>query len=144
MSVVLRLRTTHIFSSSHFYYLIYSLVARKLMSLLYPGFPIAGASDPPCLYFTSFKFVGLHLDEFISLQHVISKLASSNYAIGRSRNFLPLNIRKTLYNSLFRSHAEFGILAWGCSPASKLKKIISLQKKCGKCWLQIPHRSNFS
>ena len=82
----------------------------------------------------SFKFVGHYLDEFISwdqhLKHVISKLASADYAIGRTKNFLPLKIRKTIYNSLFRSHAEFGILAWGCSPESKLKKIFTLQKKC--------------
>ena len=52
---------------------------------------------------TSFKFVGHHLDEFLSwenhIKHAISKLSSANFAIGRSKNFLPLNIRKTLYNT---------------------------------------------
>ena len=83
---------------------------------------------------TSFKFVGHYLDEYLSwdihIKHVTSKLASANYAIARTRNFLPIKIRKSLYNSLFRSHAEFGILSWGCSPQTKLNKICTLQKKC--------------
>ena len=43
---------------------------------------------------------------------------------------MPLNIRLTLYNSIFRSHMEFGILAWGGVAQNKLKKITNLQKKC--------------
>ena len=78
---------------------------------------------------SSFKFVGHYLDEFLSwdnhIKHVSSKLSSANYAIWSSKNFLPYNIRKTLYNTLFKSHLEFEILA-----KSKLKKIITLQKKC--------------
>ena len=81
-----------------------------------------------------FKFVGHHLDEFLTWEHQINhvqgKLASANYAISCSKNFLPKQIRLTLYNSLFRSHLDFGILSWGCAPESKLKKIITLQKKC--------------
>ena len=83
---------------------------------------------------SSFKFVGHHLDEHLSwdihIKHVTSKLASANYAIARTRNFLPIKTRKSLYNSLFRSHAEFGILSWGCSNQTKLNKICTLQKKC--------------
>ena len=43
---------------------------------------------------------------------------------------MPLKIRKLLYNSLFQSHLEFGIIAWGGVKASNLKCIINLQKKC--------------
>lgn len=80
-----------------------------------------------------FKFVGHHLDEYLSwdfhINHVSSKLASANYAIARTKNFLPQNIRLTLYNSLFKSHMEHGILAWGGLNQGKLKKITILQKK---------------
>ena len=31
---------------------------------------------------------------------------------------------------MFKSHLEFGILAFGCAKSSKLKKIETLQKKC--------------
>ena len=81
-----------------------------------------------------FKFVGIHLDEFTNwsyqINHVHAKLASANYAISSTKNFLPRKIRLTLYNSLFRSHMEFGILAWGGLSSNKLKKIINTQKKC--------------
>ena len=64
-----------------------------------------------------FKFVGHRLDEFLTWQyhinHVHGKLSSGNYAISQAKNFLPLNIRKTLYNSLFKPHMDFGIIAWG-------------------------------
>ena len=81
----------------------------------------------------SFKFVGIHLDEFLDFDHHIShvknKLSKSNYAINSVKNFVPLHIRKMLYNSMFKSHLEFGILAWGGIKPSKLKCITNLQKK---------------
>ena len=43
---------------------------------------------------------------------------------------LPLNIRKTLYYSLFDSHLNFGNLLWGCAKSNLMKKIENLQKKC--------------
>ena len=35
-----------------------------------------------------------------------------------------------LYNSMFRSHLEYGILAWGGVSGNKTKGIFNLQKKC--------------
>ena len=46
----------------------------------------------------------------------------------QTKIFLPKKIRLTIYNSLFRSHMEFGILAWGGISASKLDKVTKLQK----------------
>ena len=83
---------------------------------------------------SSFKFVGHHLDEFLTwdahINLVLSKLGSANYAIAQTKKFLPLKIRTTLYNSMFKSHLDFGSLAFGCAKASKIKKIVTLQKKC--------------
>ena len=80
-----------------------------------------------------FKFVGHRLDEFLSwdhhINHVQGKLSSANFAIGSAKNFLSLNHRKLLYDSLFRSHLEFGILDWGGVKQSKMERIIKLQKK---------------
>ena len=82
----------------------------------------------------SFKFVGIHLDEFLDFEcqinHVKNKLSKSNYAINSIKNFVPLFVRKMLYNSMFKSHLEFGIIAWGGIKSSKLKCITNLQKKC--------------
>ena len=41
-----------------------------------------------------------------------------------------MHIRLNLYNSLFKSHLEFGILAWGAVSIKKLSGLINLQKKC--------------
>ena len=45
-------------------------------------------------------------------------------------SIVPKTFYHTIYNSLFKSHLEFGILAFGCAKPSKLKKIVTLQKKC--------------
>ena len=83
---------------------------------------------------TYFKFVGLLLDEYLTwdshINNVHGKLAAGNFAINSAKNFLPLQIRKMLYNSLFKSHLEYGILAWGGVSPNKLKGIQNLQKKC--------------
>ena len=81
-----------------------------------------------------FKFVGHVLDDRLSweghVEHICKKLASANFGINSSKNFLPLNIRKILYYSLFDSHLNFGNLLWGCAKPKLLKKVETLQKKC--------------
>ena len=66
----------------------------------------------------------------MSYEHICKKLATANFAINSSKNFLPLSIRRTLYFSLFDSHLNFGNLIWGCAEQKLLKKIEILQKKC--------------
>ena len=64
-----------------------------------------------------FKFVGHVLDDKLSweghIEHISKKLASANFAINSSKNFVPIKIRKNLYYSLFDSHLNFGNLLWG-------------------------------
>ena len=57
-------------------------------------------------------------------------MASANFALNSSKNFLSLQIRRTLYYSLFDSHLTFGNLLWGCADPKLLKKVETLQKKC--------------
>ena len=45
------------------------------------------------------------------IDFVASKLSCSCYALNQVKHILPLHIRKTVYNSLVRSHLEYGILA---------------------------------
>ena len=81
-----------------------------------------------------FKFVGHVLDDKLSwqghIEHVCKKLASANFAINSSKNFLPFKIRKTVYYSLFDSHLNFGNLLWGCAANKFINKIENLQKRC--------------
>ena len=61
----------------------------------------------------SFKFVGVHLNEYLSwdpqIQHVTGKLASANFALSKVKNLFPTSIKKNIYNSLFKSHLEYGL-----------------------------------
>ena len=81
-----------------------------------------------------FKFVGIKLDEHLTwchhLNHVRGKLSSANYAISRNKNLLPPNIKLNIYNALFKSHMEYGLICWGGVKTSKLKPLYILQKKC--------------
>ena len=81
----------------------------------------------------SFKFVGIHLDESLSwshhVNHVRNKIAGATYALSKLRNLLPSKIKLTVYNSLFKSHIEYGITAWGNSADPGIKRICSLQKR---------------
>ena len=81
-----------------------------------------------------FKFVGHVLDDKMSweghIEHIGKKLASANYGLNSSKNFLPFKIRKTLYYSLFDSHLNFGNLLWGCAKPKLINKLENLQKRC--------------
>ena len=70
----------------------------------------------------SFKFVGLHLDEYLEWDHhinkVYGKLASGNYAISAAKNILPLNIRINLLIGLNRSLFSLKILITAPPPQS--------------------------
>ena len=81
-----------------------------------------------------FKFVGHVLDDRLSweghIEHINKKMASANFGINSSKNFLPLNIRKMLYYSLFESHLNFGNMLWGCAKQTLLRKVETMQKKC--------------
>ena len=63
-----------------------------------------------------FKFVWHVLDDSLSwvghIEHIFTKLASSNYAINATKNFLSKKVRLTLYqyHSLFDSHLNYGNL----------------------------------
>ena len=73
-----------------------------------------------------FKFVGHVIDDKLvwdgHIQHICRKLSSANFAINSTKNFMPLQIRKTLYHTLFDSHLNFGILLWGCANNKFTKK----------------------
>ena len=80
-----------------------------------------------------FKFVGHVIDDNLSweghVQHICKKLASANYALNSTKNFLPLKIRRTIYFSLFDFHLNFGNLLLGCAANKFLNKIENLQKR---------------
>jgi hypothetical protein len=81
----------------------------------------------------SFKFLGHVLDENLTwiyhAKHIQTKLIHANFALSRSKNFLPKNTLNKIYVSLFESHLRFGSLIWGSARPSILEGIVKLQKK---------------
>ena len=81
----------------------------------------------------SFKFVGHIIDEHLNwthhIRHVQNKISTGNFFLARAKNFLPCKILLNLYNCLVRPHLEYGILSWGGVGITKLKGILTTQKK---------------
>ena len=80
-----------------------------------------------------FKFLGHIIDEHLSwtphIKHVQNKISTGNFLLAKAKNILPKKILMNIYNALIRPHLEYGILAWGGVGITKLKGLISVQKK---------------
>ena len=80
-----------------------------------------------------FKFLGHVLDDKLSwefhIRNIQSKISAGNFALAKLKHILPVNIKYMLYNSLIRSHLEYGILTWGGISQGKLQKLVNIQKK---------------
>ena len=79
----------------------------------------------------SLNFLGIHLDEnltwnkHIHVDMLTNKLSRVLRVLNRLKHIYPQHILLTIYNSLFMSNVNYGILLWGsCS-----NKIANLQKK---------------
>ena len=81
----------------------------------------------------SFKFVGVYLDEFLTwehhINHIINKISSSSFVLNQLKKIVPLHIRKTLYNSLVKSHTDYSIIAWGNSDCKGMKRLKTKNKQ---------------
>jgi len=79
------------------------------------------------------RLVGVLLDEEFSfrhhISHVKSKLSRINFIIARSKNFLPPNIRRLIYNSLVKSVLEFACVLYGAARTSVVSVLETMQKK---------------
>ena len=84
---------------------------------------------------TSFKFVGIYLDEFLTwephISNVLTKLSSANYIISSIKNFFPIETKLNIYNSLFKSHIDYGSVVWsGALTHNQLGRLVRAQKRC--------------
>ena len=79
------------------------------------------------------KFLGLLLDEHLSWKYHLSelskKLARTCGFFFKIRNLLPLDVLLCLYNALFLSFLQYGLIVWGQTFASYIGPILKLQKK---------------
>ena len=82
---------------------------------------------------TETKFLGIQLDENLNwhkqLQQISSKLSSGLYALNSSKHFLAKEHLVKLYNTLLNPHLNYGVILWGASGTTKLKKIKDIMNR---------------
>ena len=82
----------------------------------------------------SAKFLGVYLDNKLNwkahIDFLISKLKTTIAVIRRIKNYLPSEIYPSIYHSLFESHVNYCISAWGNAAKKLTQKIFRMQKKC--------------
>ena len=80
------------------------------------------------------KFLGVTIDNKLCWEpHInilIKKLRSAIGSICRVSKFLPKNLQKTLYQTLFESHLSYGITVWGNAAKKFTSKLFIIQKHC--------------
>ena len=85
------------------------------------------------------KFVGLLLDEHLSWKYHLSelskKLARTCGTFFRIQNLLPLDVSLCLYNALFLSFLQYGLVVLNGTYASYIEPIFKLQKKSSQGYL---------
>ena len=79
---------------------------------------------------TYFKFLGVIIDSNLTwsnhINHISNKLSRICGVLSRLKHYVPVLILKRIYNSLFLSHPNYGITAWGFNLGPRIK---TLQKK---------------
>ena len=79
------------------------------------------------------KFLGLLLDENLSWMYHLSelnkKLSRTCGIFFKVRHLLPTTVLISLYNSLFSSFLQYGVIVWGLTYDTHIKPIYLLQKK---------------
>ena len=91
------------------------------------------------------KFLGILMDEHLNWKYHITKLSKKlSRTCGmlfKIRKLLPINILINVYNSLFMSFLQYGIVVWGLTFASYTNCIAKIQKKAIRI---ISHQSYIS
>lgn len=82
------------------------------------------------------KFLGIILDDKLKftkhVEMVTNKLSQTMGMLYKMSVFVPQNVLKTLYFSLFYSHLHYGISIWGSSNVTSTNRLKSLQKRAVK------------
>ena len=80
------------------------------------------------------KFLGVIIDKNLNWKphtaYLASKLKCEVGKLCRMRRFIPKELYKDLYHTLFESHLGFGISVWGGLSNNRLEPIFKTQKKC--------------
>ena len=92
------------------------------------------------------KFLGIMIDDKLNwsehINYIHSKLSKSLYALNCSKHLIPTSYMKTLYDSLIHSYLTYGILLWGSTYQTYMKKLEVIQKKSIRSIYNAPYNSH--
>ena len=93
-------------------------------------------NNSPLPFSFSAKYLGVTIDTQLNFDKHISlvenKISRAVGIISKLRHYLPTYTTLQLYYSLIHTHLLYGLVVWGSSYKSKLKKLLSLQNKLVK------------
>ena len=95
---------------------------------------------------TSFKLVGIHVDEKLKWDYHINKInnkiASAIYGLTKCSKELSSENKKLLYSGLIHSHITYGLPIWGLATQGRLDKILVKQKKAIRKVFNLKYRDH--
>jgi hypothetical protein len=111
--------------------------------LLFNGNEIGKPEDPSLIYeierihnegsLTSFKLLGVLLDEYLSfddhINSLCTKISKSLFCINRVKNFVNQETKKTLYFAMIHSHLSYCINVYSSANSTSLNRLILKQKE---------------
>ena len=90
------------------------------------------------------KFLGIIIDDKLGwLDHINSiniKLSRSLYILNSVKNMLPNYILRQLYFTMVQPYLTYGIILWGSTYQSYLKRTVILQKKA----IRYMHKAHYN
>ena len=79
------------------------------------------------------RYLGISIDEFLSFKqhssYLLTKLRKANGMLSKIRHFVPENILRSIYFSIFHSHLSYCCTVWGQKGNRFVDRIVSLQNK---------------
>ena len=73
-----------------------------------------------------------HLDWTNHINYMITKLISRTSLLKTAKNYLPLPLRKLLYNALIKSILEYCCSVWENTTSDNLIRLLRIQKRCAR------------
>jgi hypothetical protein len=95
---------------------------------------------------TSFKLLGVFIDEYLSfndhISHVCAKISKSLFCINRIKNFVKKDALVMLYYAMVHSHLSYCLNIYGCANTTNLQRLRIKQKEAVRAICNLGYREH--
>ena len=92
------------------------------------------------------KYLGVILDRNLNwhahVDYLVTKLSSAAGIMYKVRNYLPIDARLLVYETLAKSYLQYGITAWGSCAPTTLNRLQTIQNRIIRNMTYSPPRTN--